>query len=59
MTFRRIFDKKLQAGETIFQNEGDLNIHEQPFPTHDNDRGKGQVIDVSTSDRDVGGDLPM
>lgn len=30
--FRRIFDKKLQYGEIILQNEA-RNMHEQPFPT--------------------------
>lgn len=50
VTFRRNFDKKLQAAELIFLNKGALNVQEQAFLNPNNDRGKGQVMTVSASE---------
>lgn len=59
MSFKRIFDKELQDGEIIFQNEGACNVHERPFMNHNNDRGKGQVMMVYASERDIREDVPI
>lgn len=51
--------RKLQTGEVILQNEVALNIHELFFPNHNIGRGKGQVLMVSTSGKEVENDVPM
>lgn len=58
-SFRRIFDNKLQAWEIIFQNEGALNIHEQPFSNYNNDRGKVQLMVVSIWNKDTKEGVPV
>lgn len=45
--FRRIFEKKLEKGEFILQNEGASNVHERPLPNRCNNQGKGQAMMVS------------
>lgn len=58
-TFKRVFDKKLQDREIIFQNEGASNVHERTFPNHNNNRGKEQVRMVSLSRKGIEENVPM
>lgn len=48
IVFRKIFDKKLADEEIILQGEAARNVHEQPFPKHNN-RGKGHAMMVSVT----------
>lgn len=59
LTFRRFFHKQLKVEGIIFQNEGDFNVHERPFPNHNNDRGKWQVMMVSAIEKDTEEDVRM
>lgn len=52
VVFRKIFDRKLEAGEILFQNEGSLNVHEQPFPNHCNSKGKAHAMMASVMEKD-------
>lgn len=46
MTSKRNFDKKLEYGEIILQNDGACNVYERAYPNH-NDNQEGQVMMVS------------
>lgn len=53
LNFKRIFDKNFQDEGIILQNHGARNVHEKPSPNHNNDQGKGQVMMLSTSDKNL------
>lgn len=59
MVLERFFYKKLKVGEILFQSEGALSIYEHPFFNHHNIKGKGHVLVVSISRRDVEGYAPI
>lgn len=44
--FRKTFDKTLHDGKLILQKEGARDVHEWPFPNHNN-KGKRQAMMVS------------
>lgn len=57
VVFRRIFNKNVKAREVLLPNKVALNAHERPSLKHHNNKGKGQVLIVSTLGRDE--DLSM
>lgn len=52
MVFQKIFGRKLEAGEILFQGEGSQNVHKQPFLNHRNGKGNGQLLMSSIVDKD-------
>lgn len=52
--FGKIFNRKLQDEEIILQDEGARNVHERPFLNHNDNKGKGHAMMMSTPASTVG-----
>lgn len=59
VTCKRIFDRKLQVEKIILQKEGALNVHDMPFPNHNNERAKVHMLIMSTSESEAWNDVSM
>lgn len=46
---------QIKVGESLFQNERSLSIHDHLFPNHHKGKGKGHALMPSLVERDEGG----
>lgn len=48
-----------KLGKNPIAKQGAAKIHKRPFPNHNNDGGKGQVLMVFYAEKEIEGDTSM